>query len=645
VSINVKKLIKDAIEAIDDEIRAVTLRPSRDSLLLDDLTRKKKKAYDENTYAFKTQNQSFQHVDELKVVSCTPEIKGEVDSFDDDQVIISFEKPLEEPVIAIEVEWINDYILRRTKDQLEFLLKPDSATYLDRVKHILNPKEKPVHTEDIHQDGLRNKAQIDAIHKSLTNRVTYVWGPPGTGKTATLGFIIANYLMKGKKVLFASNTNRAVDVGLLSVLAALQDINHNPEPDIMTRFGDIALNHERITQLHFDAQIESKQEEIKLAMQPERDDVRRQMLLDITNKLTKAGKEIPSKISYELELLGSDKEDAEAKKLALSEELEMLTFREIRKKQLIATTLARLCTSDLLHTLSFDAVVIDEASMAGLPYFLVLAAKCKLHMVIAGDPMQLPPISTTNTPKHRDFLEKDVYTLVSDAKEMEDLFLWKDENPQITCFFDTQYRLNADLASVISDVFYDGRLKTGKIKRTIIEDESKLSVHVVDTSRYGAAIQVNKNDGGFRPVNEVHRSLVKELVRRLMLNEQVHPTEIGIIVPFRSVVWDYRKYLREEGFYDVEVGTIHTFQGREKHAIIFDSVMSGQGNGSYKRHFSVRPFDETKNGLSVPRLLNVAFSRAKEQLVILADMEHINQIYGNKFLGNLISRIRQMKAV
>jgi superfamily I DNA and/or RNA helicase len=115
--------------------------------------------------------------------------------------------------------------------------------------------------------------------------------------------------------------------------------------------------------------------------------------------------------------------------------------------------------------------------------------------------------------------------------------------------------------------------------------------------------------------------------------------QIGIIVPFRSVVWDVRVELRKKGINDVEVGTIHTYQGREKRIIIFDTVMTGELKNGKVTHFSVRPFDENKNGLSVPRLLNVAFSRARGELFVLADLRHIHQVYGNKFLGKLINRL------
>lgn len=119
--------------------------------------------------------------------------------------------------------------------------------------------------------------------------------------------------------------------------------------------------------------------------------------------------------------------------------------------------------------------------------------------------------------------------------------------------------------------------------------------------------------------------------------------EIGVMVPFRNTVYDLRKQLYKSGFRDVEVGTIHTFQGREKEAIIFDTVMTAEKHNGYERHFSVRPFDEAKNGLSVPRLLNVAFSRSKRLLLVIADMHHIQKVYHHKFLGKLLEQIPEVK--
>ncbi|MDZ7808057.1 MAG: hypothetical protein U5K71_13220 [Gracilimonas sp.] len=62
---------------------------------------------------------------------------------------------------------------------------------------------------------------------------------PAPVKTATLGYIVANLLNQDKRVLFVSNTNRAVDVGLLSVIDALYEIH--PGFDLQKQHGLVRL--------------------------------------------------------------------------------------------------------------------------------------------------------------------------------------------------------------------------------------------------------------------------------------------------------------------------------------------------------------------------------------------------------------------
>ena len=638
MKLDIQQLLDKAIKAVEEEIAAVRSAPNREVLSCRGMSTHRQA--DEKTYIFDCQNPSFQHIDELIVVGITKPITGVPVHLEEKKVHIKFDSFLPEPVIDVEVEWVNDFVLTRTLEQLETIKKSEKG--LSNLNEILNEPKliSGFDPSDIIDDGIRNETQTDAIQKALSNRVTYVWGPPGTGKTATLGFIIANYLLAGQKVLFASNTNRAVDVGLISSLDALLETGHDPDAEIITRFGDTALDSDSLKTFTFEEQIEQKREAIKQEFMSGRDEVRKNLLHQTIEKLKSSGQKVPSKIQYEYDLLAIDDEDDEDEKAEkMITELEMLTFRELRKKKLVATTLARVCTSDLLSTMDFDAVVIDEASMVNLPYILVLAAKSKKHIVFAGDPMQLPPIATTNSDKHRKVLEQDIYTLVSGADTLEELFAWKDNHEEITCFFDIQYRLNHDMATVISDVFYSGRLKTGKQPKLKSGQDETVSYYVVDSAKYNPVLKVGEKQAGFRPENEVHKNLMLELIKRLIIKERVYPGEIGVIVPFRSVVWKYRKELYAEGYSQVEVGTIHTFQGREKDVILFDTIMTGTPGNWGVRHFSVRPFDETKNGLSVPRLLNVALSRAREKLVVIADMNHINKVYSGMFLGNLLNKL------
>lgn len=57
-----------------------------------------------------------------------------------------------------------------------------------------------------------NEEQRQAVKKSLTEPLTVVTGPPGTGKSQVVTNILVNAVYNGQKVLFASKNHKAVDV-------------------------------------------------------------------------------------------------------------------------------------------------------------------------------------------------------------------------------------------------------------------------------------------------------------------------------------------------------------------------------------------------------------------------------------------------
>ena len=638
---DIKKLLDQAITALESEIETVRERPSSDVLF--DGKRDKVTVSESVNYKFESHQPAIRFAEEIKAMSGEKSWTVHPVSYEDKEITLQFPEDVGDSIKELHVEWENDFILKRT---LSEIVKLDGRKKgeLERLEHLYEPNGQAIPGPDeVDEDGMRNEAQLEAIRMSMNRRATFIWGPPGTGKTATLGYIIANYLKNGKKVLFASNTNRAVDVGLLSALDALQKIGLNTSQNRITRFGEAALDASELEPILFSNQLEqtirNRQEEagewIGLLE-------RRKQALQSVEKRLRNGKQPTNNQELEMKLIEQKVKDAggleelEAK----LEELSQVNDRaELWKKQLVATTLAKVCTSDLFHDLEFDAVVVDESSMANLPYMMVLAAHAKWHMVVVGDPMQLPPIALTSDRKSREFLEKDIFTTVSGADSSEALFRWHDEHPEFTAFFDTQYRLEESLADVISTVFYEGRLKTGKINdEQSLGELSDRAFHLVNTSKYGPFLEQKSGERGFKPINMVHQEVVERLLKN-MGGRGIFMEDIGVIVPFRSAVYDLRNRLYEAGIRNVEVGTIHTFQGREKDYIIFDTVMSGEKQRGSKRHYSVRPLDEEKNGLSVPRLLNVAFSRSRKELVVIADMDHVDRVYGGKFLGKLLKRI------
>lgn len=638
----IKKVIQQAIDAIEKEIVAVRETPSTDVLFTGEL----EKISGEYIYSFESHNRGLRFAEEIRAKVDSKEFKVHIVEFKDKKVRLEFPENVGSRIDEVFLEWENDFVLKKMEEHL-FKLQ-DKAEEVPQLKALLEPAEHfKAHqgSVQIKVDDLRNEAQKDAIEKSLKNNILYVWGPPGTGKTATLGYIVANLLNQNKRVLFVSNTNRAVDVGLLSVINALYEIDPAFDLQNTTRFGEAALDDKRLEDILFEHQVKTKLDGRKAdAVQLSNLLSNYEKLQEAVDDLMRNGEEVPEKMDLECQLAANKMDEyggREAVEIEIDRLLNLNERYELKKKQLVATTLAKVCTSELFYNISYDAVVVDEGSMAGIPYMLLMAGKSKQHLIVAGDPMQLPPIAITDHPKSRDFLEQDIFTYVSKSESTEDLFNWHDFNPNFTSFFDTQYRMKDDLAGVISSVFYEGRLKSGKpADGRDLDNGESFSVALIDSAKYNPVLEQESGEKGFKPVNEVHMRLIEESVKRLTKN---HPSEdIGIIVPFRNSVYKVRNYLWEKGYREVEVGTIHTFQGREKPVIIFDTVMSGEWQNGGMRHYSVRPFDEKKNGLSVPRLLNVAFSRSKELLVIIADMGHVQKVYGNKFLGRLLGSVQKI---
>lgn len=77
-----------------------------------------------------------------------------------------------------------------------------------------------------------NMSQETALQSGLTAPLTVVTGPPGTGKSQVVVNLLANAVIKGKSVLFASKNNKAVDV----VRSWMREIL-GPEQDWTFRVG------------------------------------------------------------------------------------------------------------------------------------------------------------------------------------------------------------------------------------------------------------------------------------------------------------------------------------------------------------------------------------------------------------------------
>jgi hypothetical protein len=127
--------------------------------------------------------------------------------------------------------------------------------------------------------------------------------------------------------------------------------------------------------------------------------------------------------------------------------------------------------------------------------------------------------------------------------------------------------------------------------------------------------------------NEVHAALVRELVRFLQHDDALPARRaddaapgrtLAVIAPYRDQVRLLESQLRERfgESYQGLVDTVHRFQGSQRPVVIVETVTGASSQ--------LGIFFEG-NGLqsSTCRLLNVALSRARDHLVVVANLRHL----------------------
>lgn len=123
-------------------------------------------------------------------------------------------------------------------------------------------------------------------------------------------------------------------------------------------------------------------------------------------------------------------------------------------------------------------------------------------------------------------------------------------------------------------------------------------------------------------MNEQEARAVLEVVRTVLATG-IEPRELGVVTPFAGQKERIGVLLRESGVPEqVHVNTAFGFQGDERQVIVFSAVVS-DGVESGTSRWVEQP----------PNLLNVALTRAKDGLIVVANLDYCRKQSG--LLGDL----------
>ncbi len=285
----------------------------------------------------------------------------------------------------------------------------------------------------------------------------------------------------------------------------------------------------------------------------------------------------------------------------------------INDANLIAATAVSSCHY-FLDDVNFDVTIMDEASQVASFMSLLPLLKCK-KFILVGDNRQLQPIEEEDVSKEMN---------LSIFNRLFDMY------PTASTLLTIQYRMHKTIAQIASEIFYEGKLRTSeKVAERILNLKSrkhqflnpKIPVIFIDTSKVG----YYEDEVGSSCSNIKEAKYIAYIVS-LFIRNGVKASSIGVITPYVKQKLLIKEFLKDIKIKDVEVDTVHKFQGREKDIIIMSFARSKKYSfPQYKLKF-----------IENETLVNVAITRAKKKLILVGNSKTLCQ---SKLLSKVINKI------
>ena len=488
-----------------------------------------------------------------------------------------------------------------------------------------------------------NQVQHTAIERALAaNDVFVIHGPPGTGKTTTLVELVVQCVARGEKVLACAPSNIAVDNLVERIVqAATYNASHQPKHSSTAPVSASPFHSFRCIRVGHPARLSP---------------AILSHSLDSVVKQSDGGsitRDIEAEIAQTQTDINKSRDRNEKKALRGQWKMLQKELRERQKKAVrdaLSAASVLCCTligaaSSSLASMSFDTVIIDECAQAIEAACLIPLLLCKRRLVLAGDHRQLGPVVKS---KEAGGAELEV-TLMDRVNRRPD-------SEQLTEMLVEQFRMNEEIMQWSSDEFYQSRLTApDDVRRRRLTDLPGVTSDVItqaplvfiDTAGCEMYEDESESEGGAEKKvdtyamfaqsksNKHETALIHHHITRLLAC-QVPLSSITVLSPYLAQVSALRDRLLPV-YPQLEIGTIDSMQGRENDAVLISCVRSSDAGGTKGVGF-----------LSDERRLNVAITRGRRQVCVVADSETLGQDAFLKRLVNYLSnneRVEYISAV
>jgi hypothetical protein len=463
--------------------------------------------------------------------------------------------------------------------------------------------------------------------------VEQICSPPGTGKSTMLTATICKFLEEGlaagrkqPRLMVCAPSNKAVTVLAARYLEA-EHMKTSPFRAVMV--GDkekmLSEHRRRFKDIFIYTWVENMVKDLKSICQSDRNKADKSKQIKALEKRLYDGvperseqgvQALMQRLLDSVSSLEKGKVDKTVKELT-----RRLWFLErdiqgvlLQKANVIFCTLSSAGATIVKRTHPADGLIIDEAAAAVEPETYIPMALDPKHIMIVGDPKQLPATIMSQHAKASGL----------DKSLQERLML--DENLTYT-MLDFQYRMRPEISSFPSKTFYEGGISDGA-NVTSPSYDTPLYRSLVSEQPYSFiqvdGIETKNPSGSFENTIEAEMVVgvlmdLRDLIKRETDDGQAYSPwfsidRVRVITFYQAQVELISNMLKANGLQQVTVSTVDSSQGSEADLIIISFVRTGKIKGV--------------GFLSDNRRLNVALTRAKHKLICIGNSDCLAELKG-----------------